>query len=248
MLKEFKEFALRGNVVDLAIGVIIGSAFGKIVDSMVADVIMPIVGSLTGGLDFSNKFILLKALTGDVAVPATYAKAKEVGATVGYGQFLTITINFLIIAFVLFLVVKGNEPPEAPGRRRPRRRSRRRPRPKCCSRKSAISSRPNEAPPASGPSTRRRDRSSTAAIDPLHACHLARSSEAPDPDRRHRVDSTGRRTHVLRQEFRRTRDSLRLSAEHLGPSRAGRPAAVHNAAFVALRPKDPALEVQHGFI
>lgn len=107
MLKEFKEFALRGNVVDLAIGVIIGSAFGKIVDSMVADVIMPIVGSLTGGLDFSNKFILLKALTGDVAVPATYARAKEVGATVGYGQFLTITINFLIIAFVLFLVVKG---------------------------------------------------------------------------------------------------------------------------------------------
>jgi large conductance mechanosensitive channel len=107
MLKEFKEFALKGNVVDLAIGVIIGGAFGKIVDSMVADVIMPLIGAITGGLDFSNKFVLLKALTGDAAAPATYAKAKEVGATFGYGQFLTVTLNFLIIAFVLFLVVKG---------------------------------------------------------------------------------------------------------------------------------------------
>ena len=107
MLKEFKEFALKGNVVDLAIGVIIGGAFGKIVDSMVADVIMPIIGAITGGLDFSNKFVLLKALLGDTAAPATYAKAKEVGATLGYGQFLTVTLNFMIIAFVLFLVVKG---------------------------------------------------------------------------------------------------------------------------------------------
>jgi large conductance mechanosensitive channel len=106
MLKEFKEFALKGNVVDLAIGVIIGGAFGKIVDSMVGDVIMPIIGAVTGGLDFSNKFFLFKALTGDVAQPATYAKAKEVGATFGYGQFLTVTLNFLIVAFVLFLVVK----------------------------------------------------------------------------------------------------------------------------------------------
>lgn len=106
MLKEFKEFALKGNVVDLAIGVIIGGAFGKIVESMVADVIMPLVGAVSGGLDFSNKFVLLKSLTGDVAQPATYAKAKEVGATFGYGQFLTVTINFLIVAFVLFLVVK----------------------------------------------------------------------------------------------------------------------------------------------
>jgi len=107
MLKEFKEFALKGNVVDLAIGVIIGGAFGKIVDSMVGDVIMPVIGAITGGLDFSNKFVLLKSLLGDTAVPATYAKAKEVGATLGYGQFLTVTLNFMIIAFVLFLVVKG---------------------------------------------------------------------------------------------------------------------------------------------
>ena len=106
MLKEFKEFALKGNVVDLAIGVIIGGAFGKIVDSMVADVIMPLIGAITGGLDFSNKFVLLKSLLGDANAPATYAKAKEVGATLGYGQFLTVTINFMIIAFVLFLVVK----------------------------------------------------------------------------------------------------------------------------------------------
>ncbi|MDK9696427.1 MAG: large conductance mechanosensitive channel protein MscL [Siculibacillus sp.] len=107
MLKEFREFALKGNVVDLAIGVIIGGAFGKIVDSMVADVIMPVIGAITGGLDFSNKFVLLKALTGDVQSPATYVKAKEMGATFGYGQFLTVTLNFLIVAFVLFLVVKG---------------------------------------------------------------------------------------------------------------------------------------------
>jgi len=107
MLKEFREFALKGNVVDLAIGVIIGAAFGKIVDSMVADVIMPLIGALTGGLDFTNKFILLKSLLGGAEAPATYAKAKEMGATLGYGQFLTVTLNFLIIAFVLFLVVKG---------------------------------------------------------------------------------------------------------------------------------------------
>ena len=106
MLKEFKEFALKGNVVDLAIGVIIGGAFGKIVDSLVADVIMPFIGALTGGLDFSNKFVLFKALTGAAEAPATYAKAKEMGATLGWGQFLTVSLNFLIIAFVLFLVVK----------------------------------------------------------------------------------------------------------------------------------------------
>ncbi len=106
MLKEFKEFALKGNVVDLAIGVIIGTAFGKIVESMVADVIMPLIGAVSGGLDFSNKFVLLKSLSGGIAEPATYAKAKEVGATFGYGQFLTVTINFLIVAFVLFLAVK----------------------------------------------------------------------------------------------------------------------------------------------
>ncbi len=107
MLEEFKKFALRGNVVDLAIGVVIGAAFSKIVDSLVADVIMPVVGAVTGGLDFSNKFVLFKALTGSAEAPATYAAAKAVGATLGWGQFVTVTLNFLIVAFVLFLVVKA---------------------------------------------------------------------------------------------------------------------------------------------
>jgi large conductance mechanosensitive channel len=107
MLKEFRNFAMRGNVVDLAIGVIIGAAFGKIVDSLVNDVFMPIIGAVVGGLDFSNYFLLLRSLTGDAATPATYARAKELGATIGYGQFLTVTINFLIIAWILFMVVKG---------------------------------------------------------------------------------------------------------------------------------------------
>lgn len=107
MLKEFRNFAMRGNVVDLAIGVIIGAAFGKIVDSLVSDIFMPIIGAIVGGLDFSNYFLLFKSVTGDTAAPATYARAKEIGATLGYGQFLTVTINFLIIAWILFLVVKG---------------------------------------------------------------------------------------------------------------------------------------------
>ncbi len=106
MLKEFKEFAMKGNVVDLAIGVIIGGAFGKIVASLVSDIIMPIIGGITGGLDFSNYFISLKALASGTPAPATYEKAKELGATVGYGEFITVAINFLIIAFVLFLAVK----------------------------------------------------------------------------------------------------------------------------------------------
>jgi large conductance mechanosensitive channel len=120
MLKEFKEFAMKGNVVDLAIGVIIGAAFGKIVSSLVEDIIMPIIGAITGGLDFSNYFISLKALATGVQVPATYAKAKELGAALGYGQFITILINFIIIAFILFLVVKfinklkKDEPKPAP--------------------------------------------------------------------------------------------------------------------------------------
>ncbi len=120
MLKEFKEFAMKGNVVDLAIGVIIGAAFGKIVASLVEDVIMPIIGGITGGLDFSNYFVSLKALATGTPAPATYARAKELGATIGYGQFITVAINFLIIAFILFLVVKlinrlkKNEPKPAP--------------------------------------------------------------------------------------------------------------------------------------
>ena len=104
MLQEFKKFALRGNVVDLAIGVIIGAAFGKIVESMVGDVIMPIIGRIAGGLDFSNYFIGLT--TASKAAP-TYDAAKKAGAALGYGTFITVTINFLIVAFVIFMVVRA---------------------------------------------------------------------------------------------------------------------------------------------
>lgn len=103
MLKEFKEFAMKGNVLDLAIGVIIGGAFGTIVSSMVNDVIMPIVGAIFGGLDFTNYFVGLSS-----AVDAgTLEAAREQGAVLAYGSFLTAVVNFAIIAFVLFLVVKG---------------------------------------------------------------------------------------------------------------------------------------------
>jgi large conductance mechanosensitive channel len=102
MLDEFKKFALKGNVVDLAVGVIIGAAFGAIVNSMVSDVIMPIIGAVTGGLDFSNYFIpLSKAVTASNLVDA-----KKQGAVLAYGSFLTLTLNFLIIAFVLFIVIR----------------------------------------------------------------------------------------------------------------------------------------------
>src|SRR5882757_1473693 len=102
MLEEFKKFAMRGNVVDLAVGVIIGAAFGAIVNSIVADIIMPIIGALTGGLDFSNHFIALSSkVTAD-----SLAEAKKQGAVLAWGSFLTIVINFIIIAWVLFLVVK----------------------------------------------------------------------------------------------------------------------------------------------
>jgi large conductance mechanosensitive channel len=104
MLQEFKKFALRGNVVDLAIGVIIGAAFSKIVDSLVTDIIMPIIGRIFGGLDFSNYFF---GLTSASSQASTYDAAKKAGATLGYGQFLTVAVNFLLIAFVLFLVVRG---------------------------------------------------------------------------------------------------------------------------------------------
>jgi large conductance mechanosensitive channel len=103
MLDEFKKFALRGNVVDLAIGVIIGAAFGKIVDSMVGDIFLPIIGAVTGGLDFSNYFVpLSKAVTATSLV-----EAKKQGAVLAWGNFITIAINFVIIAWVLFLAVKG---------------------------------------------------------------------------------------------------------------------------------------------
>jgi large conductance mechanosensitive channel len=103
MLKEFREFAMKGNVVDLAVGVIIGAAFGAIVTSLVGDIIMPIIGSITGGLDFSNYFTgLSKAVTASNLVDA-----KKQGAVLAWGNFLTLTINFLIIAFVLFMVIRA---------------------------------------------------------------------------------------------------------------------------------------------
>jgi len=104
MLQEFKKFAMRGNVVDLAIGVIIGAAFSKIIDSLVGDIIMPIIGRIAGGLDFTNYFI---GLTPAASEATTYDAAKKAGATLGYGTFLTVTVNFLIIAWVLFLVIKA---------------------------------------------------------------------------------------------------------------------------------------------
>ena len=107
MIKEFKEFAMRGNVVDMAVGIIIGAAFGAIVTSFVGDVLMPIFGLLMGGVDFSNKFILLKEGT----VPGPYASlaaAKTAGAvTVAYGILINAIVNFLIVAFALFLVIRG---------------------------------------------------------------------------------------------------------------------------------------------
>ena len=102
MLKEFREFAMKGNVVDLAVAVIIGAAFGAIVSSMVADIIMPIIGAITGGLDFSNYFTGLSS-----QVTATnLADAKKQGAVLAWGNFLTLTLNFLIVAFVLFIVIR----------------------------------------------------------------------------------------------------------------------------------------------
>ena len=95
---------MRGNVVDLAIGVIIGAAFGKIVDSLVTDIIMPIIGRIFGGLDFSNYFV---GLTSASSNAPTYDAAKKAGATLGYGQFITVAVNFIIIAWVMFMVIKG---------------------------------------------------------------------------------------------------------------------------------------------
>ena len=98
---EFRQFAVKGNVVDLAVGVIIGGAFGKIVDSLVGDIIMPLVSRLFGGLDFSNYFI---PLAGQAA--ATLAEAKKQGAVFAYGNFVTVALNFVILALVIFLMVK----------------------------------------------------------------------------------------------------------------------------------------------
>jgi large conductance mechanosensitive channel len=102
MLEEFKKFALRGNAVDLAIGVIIGAAFGAIVNSLVGDILSPIIGAASGGFDFSNHFLPLSSnVTAD-----SLAEAKKQGAVLAWGNFLTVLINFIIIAWVLFIVVK----------------------------------------------------------------------------------------------------------------------------------------------
>ncbi len=101
MASEFREFAVKGNVIDLAVGVIIGGAFGKIVDSIVGDVIMPIVSKVFGGLDFSNYFI---PLVGQTAT--TLAEARKAGAVLAYGSFITVSLNFLILAFIIFIMVK----------------------------------------------------------------------------------------------------------------------------------------------
>lgn len=117
MFEEFKKFALRGNVVDLAVGVIIGAAFGSIVTSLVADIINPIIGAITGGLDFSNYYI---ALSSKVETGLSYADAKKQGAVLGWGAFVTAAINFLIVAWVLFIAIrfinklKRAEPPAPP--------------------------------------------------------------------------------------------------------------------------------------
>ncbi len=103
MLEDFKKFALRGNVIDLAVGVIIGAAFGAIVNSLVGDIIMPTIGAVTGGLDFSNYFIPLSSKV----TAGNLADAKKQGAVLAWGSFLTIAINFAIIAVVLFMVIKG---------------------------------------------------------------------------------------------------------------------------------------------
>ena len=103
MLKEFREFAMKGNVVDLAVGVIIGAAFGAIVTSLVGDIVMPLIGAITGGLDFSNYFTpLSKAVTA-----SNLADAKKQGAVLACGSFLTLTLNFIIVAFVIFLAIRS---------------------------------------------------------------------------------------------------------------------------------------------
>ena len=104
-MSEFKDFAMKGNVVDLAVGVIIGAAFGKIVDSIVKDLIMPIVGKILGGLDFSNYFIKLS--DGPAGIPQTYEALTKAGVPVfAYGNFITVALNFAILAFIIFLMVK----------------------------------------------------------------------------------------------------------------------------------------------
>ena len=108
MMQEFREFAVKGNVVDLAVGVIIGAAFGKIVDSIVKDLIMPIVGRIFGGLDFSNYFILLASPAPGYNGPMTYDALTKAGVPLfAWGNFMTVAVNFIILAFIIFLMVRA---------------------------------------------------------------------------------------------------------------------------------------------
>ena len=117
---EFKEFAIKGNVVDLAVGVIIGAAFGKIVDSFVKDLIMPVIGRVFGGLDFSNYFVALAPPPPGYAGPMTYEALTKAGVPLfAYGNFITVLLNFVILAFIIFLMVKQINRLQRTRRRRP---------------------------------------------------------------------------------------------------------------------------------
>ena len=102
MMQEFREFAIKGNAIDLAVGVIIGAAFGKIVDSIVGDLIMPVMGRILGGLDFSSYYIPLAGQDADLSL----AEAKKAGAVLAYGNFITILVNFILLAFIIFMMVR----------------------------------------------------------------------------------------------------------------------------------------------
>ena len=118
MLKEFKDFAMKGNVVDMAVGVIIAGAFGLIIKSLVGDILMPVVGAIFGGLDFTNYFVGLN----DAVTSGVLAEAQKQGAVLAYGSFITAVVNFIIVAFILFMIIKAmnnakkkeEEAPEAP--------------------------------------------------------------------------------------------------------------------------------------
>jgi large conductance mechanosensitive channel len=108
MFKEFKAFIMRGNVLDLAVAVIIGAAFGKIVTSMTDDIIMPVIGKLFGGLDFSSHFLVLGAVPPELAGSTDYAALKKAGVPLlGWGEFVTQAINFVIVAFIIFLIIRA---------------------------------------------------------------------------------------------------------------------------------------------
>jgi large conductance mechanosensitive channel len=122
MFKEFKEFAMKGNFVDMAVGIVIGAAFGTIVKSFVDDIIMPVVGVLTGGVDFANKFAIIKGGAEGVSYPTIEAAQAAGAVTINYGLFINAMVTFVIVAFALFMVIKGmnaakkaeEEAPEAP--------------------------------------------------------------------------------------------------------------------------------------